>query len=36
MTDLADLPAQMTAWRRGLHHHPELGPEEGHTAAFVV
>jgi len=34
--DLAPLTAAMTAWRRDLHAHPELGFEEHRTAAFVA
>jgi hippurate hydrolase len=30
-----DLHAQLTAWRRHLHAHPELGREEKETSAFV-
>ena len=34
--DLAPLAAEMTAWRRDLHAHPELGFEERRTAALVA
>lgn len=34
--DLAPLADAMTAWRRDLHAHPELGFEETRTAAFVA
>ncbi len=34
--DLAPLVPTMTAWRRDLHRHPELGFEERRTAAFVA
>ncbi|MFC7609266.1 amidohydrolase [Teichococcus aestuarii] len=34
--DLAPLAPAMTAWRRDLHAHPELGFEEHRTAAFVA
>lgn len=34
--DLAPLVPAMTAWRRDLHRHPELGFEERRTAAFVA
>jgi hippurate hydrolase len=33
---LAPLVSAMTAWRRDLHAHPELGFEETRTAAFVA
>src|SRR4051812_35266385 len=33
---LAALAPLMTAWRRDLHAHPELGFEESRTAAFVA
>ncbi len=33
---IAGLAPQMTAWRRHLHAHPELGFECGGTAAFVA
>lgn len=36
MTIPNDLQAQMTAWRRDLHAHPEFGFEENRTAAFVA
>lgn len=36
MTDLKNLHAQMTEWRRDLHRHPEFGFEENRTAAFVA
>jgi len=36
MTDLHELQAQMTGWRRDLHRHPEFGFEERRTAAFVA
>jgi amidohydrolase len=36
VTDLAALEAEMTAWRRDLHRHPEFGFEETRTAAFVA
>ncbi len=36
MTDLSQLQARMTAWRRDLHRHPEFGFEEKRTAAFVA
>ncbi|WP_246523105.1 amidohydrolase [Neoroseomonas eburnea] len=34
--DLAPLAAQMTAWRRDFHRHPELGFEETRTAGIVA
>ena len=34
--DLDALQAEMTAWRRHLHTHPEFGFEEKQTAAFVA
>ncbi|MBX3644607.1 MAG: amidohydrolase [Rubrivivax sp.] len=33
---LAPLHAEMTAWRRDIHSHPELGFEEHRTAALVA
>ena len=36
MTDLQELHAQMTKWRRDLHQNPEFGFEEHRTAAFVA
>ncbi|GGH47117.1 amidohydrolase [Frigidibacter albus] len=33
---IADYAPQMTAWRRHLHQHPELGFECHETAAFIV
>ncbi len=36
LTDLAQLHARMTGWRRDLHRHPEFGFEEQRTAAFVA
>lgn len=36
MTDQSTLEAQMTAWRRDLHAHPEFGFEEQRTARFVA
>lgn len=36
MTELAQREAQMAAWRRDLHAHPEFGFEEKRTAAFVA
>lgn len=36
MTDLAQLHARMTRWRRDLHRHPEFGFEEHRSAAFVA
>ena len=36
MTDHSALEAQMTAWRRDLHAHPEFGFEEQRTASFVA
>ena len=33
---IADFQDEMTAWRRHLHAHPELGFEERATAAFVA
>ncbi|MDP1647632.1 MAG: M20 aminoacylase family protein [Rubrivivax sp.] len=33
---IAPLHAEMTAWRRDIHAHPELGFEESRTAAFVA
>ena len=36
MTDLDALQAQMTAWRRDLHRHPEFGFEEHRTAALIA
>lgn len=36
MTDIAKLKAEMTAWRRELHNHPEFGFEEKRTASFVA
>lgn len=35
-SDLAPLAPAMTAWRRDLHAHPELGFEEVRTAALVA
>ncbi|MGJ7040282.1 hippurate hydrolase [Shinella sp. BE166] len=35
-TDRTALHAEMTAWRRDLHAHPEFGFEEKRTAAFVA
>jgi amidohydrolase len=35
-SDLEDLRAAMTAWRRDLHAHPELGFAEHRTAALVA
>ena len=32
----AGLIAEMTAWRRDLHAHPEFGFEEKRTSAFVA
>lgn len=34
--DAAPLVAEMTAWRRHFHQHPELGFEEVETSAFVA
>ncbi|MBB6464365.1 hippurate hydrolase [Aminobacter lissarensis] len=34
--DQKDLVAEMTAWRRDLHAHPEFGFEEKRTSAFVA
>ncbi|MBO9694731.1 MAG: amidohydrolase [Sphingopyxis sp.] len=34
--DIAPCVAEMTAWRRHLHRHPELGFEETETSAFVA
>ncbi len=34
--EIAPLVAEMTAWRRHFHQHPELGFEEVETAAFVA
>ena len=34
--DLAPLAPAMTAWRRDIHAHPELGFEETRTAALVA
>ena len=34
--DLASLAAEMTAWRRDFHRHPELGFEETRTAGIVA
>lgn len=34
--DLAPLAADMTAWRRDFHRHPELGFEETRTAGIVA
>ncbi|MGH6615409.1 amidohydrolase [Sphingomonas sp.] len=34
--EIAPLVADMTAWRRHFHQHPELGFEEVETAAFVA
>jgi amidohydrolase len=36
LIDLQGLHRKMTAWRRGLHAHPEFGFEEHRTAAFVA
>lgn len=36
MTDIHKLLAEMTAWRRHLHAHPEFGFEERATSAFVA
>ncbi|WP_417720691.1 amidohydrolase [Salipiger sp.] len=36
MTGTTALGAEMTAWRRDLHRHPEFGFEEHRTAAFVA
>lgn len=36
LTDRNKLHAQMTAWRRDLHRHPEFGFDETRTAAFVA
>jgi hippurate hydrolase len=33
---IADFQDEMTAWRRDLHAHPEIGMEEHRTAAFVA
>ena len=33
---IGDFQAEMTAWRRDLHAHPELGFEEVRTSAFVA
>ncbi|MGR3199230.1 MAG: amidohydrolase, partial [Paracoccus sp. (in: a-proteobacteria)] len=33
---IADFADDMTAWRRHLHRHPELGFDCHQTAAFVV
>ncbi|CAM3991738.1 amidohydrolase [Roseateles saccharophilus] len=33
---VAELEAQVIAWRRGLHQHPELGNREFRTAALVA
>lgn len=35
-TQLSDLHAEMTGWRRHLHQNPEFGFEEVQTAAFVA
>lgn len=34
--DLSPLAEEMTAWRRDIHRHPELGFEETRTAALVA
>jgi len=34
--EIADFEAEMRAWRRDLHTHPELGFEEERTSAFVA
>lgn len=34
--EIAPLVAEMTAWRRHFHQHPELGFEEVETSAFVA
>ena len=36
LTELEPLAEAMTAWRRDLHAHPELGFEEHRTAALVA
>ncbi|MBN8630014.1 MAG: amidohydrolase [Rhodobacterales bacterium] len=36
MTDLNQIHAQMTEWRRDFHRHPEFGFEESRTAAIVA
>jgi len=36
MIDPGQLQAQMIAWRRDFHHHPEFGFEESRTAAVVA
>jgi amidohydrolase len=33
---IAEFHPEMTAWRRDLHQHPEIGMEEHRTAAFVA
>jgi hippurate hydrolase len=33
---IAEFQPEMTAWRRDLHQHPEIGMEEHRTAAFVA
>jgi hippurate hydrolase len=33
---IAPLHADMTAWRRDIHAHPELGFQESRTAALVA
>ena len=33
---IAELHAEMTAWRRDIHRHPELGFEEARTATLVA
>ena len=33
---IAEYSDTLTAWRRHLHSHPELGYEEVETAAFVA
>ncbi|WP_137392208.1 M20 aminoacylase family protein [Rhodoligotrophos defluvii] len=34
--EIAEFDAEMRAWRRDLHAHPELGFEEARTSAFVA
>jgi hippurate hydrolase len=36
MTAFADMEAELTAWRRDIHAHPELGFKEHRTADFVA